>query len=159
MSSEIDNSTERIAIVRARWHSEIVDSFVASFAQAWNESAGGATGGIDIFDVPGALEIPLHAQLVASSGRYAAVVGVAFVVDGGIYRHDFVAGSVLDALVAVGLRTNTPVLSAVLTPHQFQDTDVHGEFFRRHFVVKGQEAASACRGILAERRRTAELLA
>jgi 6,7-dimethyl-8-ribityllumazine synthase len=140
----------RIAVIRARWHADIVDQCVTSFVSAW-EAGGGASADIDIFDVPGALEIPLHAQTLAKTGKYAAILGCAFVVDGGIYRHDFVAATVLDALMRVQLDTDVPVLSAVLTPHHFQETDVHIGFFKDHFIIKGQEAAAACRAILAAR--------
>jgi 6,7-dimethyl-8-ribityllumazine synthase len=140
----------RIAVIRARWHAEIVDRCVGSFVDEW-EALGGSRSHVDVIDVPGALEIPLHAQTLAGTGRYAAILGCAFVVDGGIYRHDFVAGTVLDALMQVQLKTNTPVLSAVLTPHHFQETEAHIRFFKDHFVLKGKEAANACRAILAAR--------
>lgn len=139
--------TDRVAVVRARWHADIVDRAVDSFVAEWRALGDGAED-VDVVDVPGALEIPLTAQTLARSGRYSAIVGVAFVVDGGIYRHDFVAGTVVDALVRIALDTEVPVLSAVLTPHQFQETDTHAAFFRDHFVVKGQEAARAARQIV-----------
>jgi 6,7-dimethyl-8-ribityllumazine synthase len=142
--------SNRIAVIRARWHSAIVDRCVTSFIETW-QSQGGHAKDVDIFDVPGALEIPLHSQTLAKTGKYAAILGCAFVVDGGIYRHDFVAGTVLDALMRVQLDTGIPVLSAVLTPHQFQDSDAHIAFFKDHFVIKGQEAANACRAILEAR--------
>jgi len=46
-----------------------------------------------------------------------------------------------------------PVLSVVLTPHHFQDTEAHIGFFKEHFRVKGREAADACQHILSERAR------
>jgi 6,7-dimethyl-8-ribityllumazine synthase len=93
--------------------------------------------------VPGAFEIPLHAKRLAQSGRYAAVVACGFVVDGGIYRHEFVAATVVDALMRVQLDTDVPVFSAVLTPHHFHDHAEHREYFTRHFEVKGTELAEA----------------
>ena len=144
----------RIAVIRARWHSGIVDRCVDSFVAEW-AALGGRAEVVEIVDVPGALEIPLHAQLLARTGRYSAILGVAFVVDGGIYRHDFVAGTVVDALVKVGLDTNVPVLSAVLTPHNFQESEAHIAFFRDHFVVKGREAAHAASQIIAARTQAA----
>ncbi|MET0747641.1 MAG: 6,7-dimethyl-8-ribityllumazine synthase [Rhizobium sp.] len=143
----------KIALIRARWHSEIVDQCIDSFVAEWSKHDERGAAGVEIFDVPGALEIPLHAQTLARTGRYAAVVAAAFVVDGGIYRHDFVAGSVLDALMRVQLDTNVPVLSVVLTPHHFQDSEAHIGFFKEHFVIKGREAAGACQQILSERAR------
>ncbi len=108
------------------------------------EKLGGKTSDIEIFDVPGALEIPLHAQTLAKTRRYSAIIGSAFIVDGGIYRHDFVAGTVLDGMMRVQLDTGVPVLSTVLTPHNFQELEAHIRFFRDHFIVKGVEAANAC---------------
>ncbi len=70
---------------------------------------------VEIFDVPGAYEIPLHAKTLARTGRYSAIVGSAFVVDGGIYRHDFVATAVINGMMQVQLETEVPVLSVVLT--------------------------------------------
>ena len=144
----------RIAVIRARWHAGIVDRAVTTFIAEW-QALGGRSEDIDVIDVPGALEIPLQAQLLAKTGRYSAILGVALVVDGGIYRHDFVAGTVVDAIVRVGLDTNVPVLSAVLTPHNFQESEAHIAFFRDHFVIKGKEAAHAARQIIDARAKVA----
>ena len=95
------------------------------------------------FDVPGAFEMPLKAQQLAKTGNYDAIICAAFVVDGGIYRHDFVAAAVVDGLMRVGLDTGVPVLSVSLTPHHYQETDHHNEIYRAHFVEKGREAARA----------------
>ncbi|KQV38433.1 MULTISPECIES: 6,7-dimethyl-8-ribityllumazine synthase [unclassified Rhizobium] len=142
--------SQKIAVIRARWHADIVDQCVDSFVSEW-QKLGGNAADVEIFDVPGALEIPLHAQTLAKTGRYSAIIGTAFVVDGGIYRHDFVAGTVLDGMMRVQLDTGVPVLSTVLTPHNFQESEAHIRFFRDHFVVKGVEAANATRQILAAR--------
>jgi 6,7-dimethyl-8-ribityllumazine synthase len=98
---------------------------------------------IDSYDVPGAFEMPLFAQRLAETGRYDAVICAALVVDGGIYRHDFVAQAVVSGLMEVGLKTGVPVLSVSLTPHHFQPTQEHQTFFHEHFVKKGREAAEA----------------
>ena len=144
----------RIAVIRARWHAGIVDRAGTAFIAEW-QALGGRSEDIDVIDVPGALEIPLQAQLLAKTGRYSAILGVALVVDGGIYRHDFVAGAVVDGIVRVGLDTNVPVLSAVLTPHNFQESEAHIAFFRDHFVIKGKEAAHAARQVLDARAQVA----
>jgi 6,7-dimethyl-8-ribityllumazine synthase len=149
MTISVSPQQSRIAIIRARWHAEIVDQSVDGFISEWQQTEGAAP--VDVFDVPGALEIPLHAQLLARSGRYSAIVATAFVVDGGIYRHEFVADTVLEAMMRVQLDTGVPILSAVLTPHHFQESEAHIRFFREHFVLKGREVASACRHILTER--------
>jgi 6,7-dimethyl-8-ribityllumazine synthase len=137
----------RIAFVRALWHREIVDQAQAGFLEEM-ASLGFGLETIEVFETPGAFEIPLHAQTLARTGRYAAIVGAAFVVDGGIYRHEFVAETVVSALMQVQLATETPIFSVVLTPHHFHEHEVHQTFFRNHFRLKGQEAAQACVGTL-----------
>ena len=77
------------------------------------------------------------ARDLAKSGKYAAVAAAAFVVDGSIYRHDFVAQAVVNGLMQVSLEADVPVLSISLTPHQFQETDHHNAIYRKHFVNKG----------------------
>ncbi len=133
----------RIAFVQSEWHADIVDRCRDAFL-AQIGVLGIAPDAVDRFRVPGAFEIPLHAQRLAASGHYAAVVGAGFVVDGGIYRHEFVAGAVIDGLMRVQLDTGVPVLSAVLTPHHFHGHDTHTAQFAEHFAVKGAEAALAC---------------
>ena len=134
---------DRIAFIQACWHREIVDEARDAFLTSIQE-LGYARDQIELFEVPGTLEIPLQAKQLAKSGRFAAIVAAAFVVDGGIYRHDFVSGTVIDALMRVQLETEVPVLSAVLTPQSFHDHDEHRAFFSEHFKIKGAEVARAC---------------
>lgn len=138
----------RIAFVQACWHRDIVDRARDSFVEAMGRHGVGPER-IDLIEVPGVFEIPLQAQVLAKSGRYAAVCASGLIVDGGIYRHEFVSTAVIDALMRVQLDTGVPVLSAVLTPIRFHEHDEHKGFFREHFVVKGRELADACKAVLA----------
>lgn len=127
----------KYAFVKAGWHGEIVDQALKGFQELIPAEQ------IDVFDVPGAFEMPLLARDLAGSGRYGAVACAALVVDGGIYRHDFVAAAVVDGLMRAGMDTGVPVLSVSLTPHHFQETEHHMAIYRAHFVEKGREAAKA----------------
>ncbi|TAV90214.1 6,7-dimethyl-8-ribityllumazine synthase [Rhizobium leguminosarum] len=127
----------RYAFVKASWHADIVDRALDGFYQLVPPEQ------VDVFDVPGAFEMPLLARDLAATGRYGAVVAAAFVVDGGIYRHEFVAQAVVDGLMRAGMDTGVPVLSVSLTPHQYQETEHHKQIYRAHFVEKGREAAKA----------------
>ncbi len=133
----------RVAFIEACWHADIVqrarEAFITEMARH-----GVPAAQVDVIRVPGAFEIPLHARRLANTGKYAAIVGCALVVDGGIYRHDFVAKTVVGALMQVQLETDVPVLSAVLTPHHFHEHAEHRRYFSDHFLVKGTEAAQAC---------------
>ncbi|MCW1951971.1 MAG: 6,7-dimethyl-8-ribityllumazine synthase [Octadecabacter sp.] len=129
--------TPRYAFIKAQWHADIVDRAYDGFAELIPAAQ------IDVFDVPGAFEMPLIAKDLAQTGAYAAIACAALVVDGGIYRHDFVAQAVVDGLMRAGLDTSVPVLSVSLTPHHFQETPHHTAIYREHFVEKGREAARA----------------
>jgi 6,7-dimethyl-8-ribityllumazine synthase len=129
--------TPRFAFIKAQWHADIVDRALDGFLELIPAEQ------VDVIDVPGAFEMPLMAKRLAQSGRYTSITCAAFVVDGGIYRHDFVASAVVDGLMQVGLDTGVPVLSVSLTPHHYQETEHHDAIYRDHFVVKGQEAAKA----------------
>lgn len=135
----------RYAFVKANWHADIVDKALEGFLELIPAHQ------VDVFDVPGAFELPLAARDLARSNKYAAVAAAALVVDGGIYRHDFVAGAVIDGLMRVGLDTGVPILSVSLTPHHFQPTEHHRGVFGAHFVEKGREAARAALAIGAMR--------
>jgi len=131
----------RIAFVQACWHKDIVDQLQDSFTSAFSQLSNKT---VDYYEVPGAFEIPLHARALADSNQYAAVVAAGLVVNGGIYRHDFVATAVVDGLMRAQMDSGMPIFSAVLTPHNFHDGDEHHQFFKQHFVIKGEEVAKAC---------------
>jgi 6,7-dimethyl-8-ribityllumazine synthase len=137
------DSGKRIAFVQACWHREIVDQGRDAFL-AEMKRHDVPSERIDLYEVPGSLEIPLQAKLLAKTGKYSSIVAAGFVVNGGIYRHEFVAQTVLDALMRIQLDTDVPIISMVLTPQNFHEHDAHQEFFHEHFKVKGAEAAVAC---------------
>ena len=138
---------KKIAYVQAAWHTEITDrckeAFLTELAKRGHDASA-----VEFFSAPGSLEIPLMAKKLAKTGKYAAVCASGLVVDGGIYRHEFVAQAVLQGLVQTSLETEVPILSAVLTPHHFHEHAAHADFFRAHMVTKGQELAEACLAII-----------
>jgi 6,7-dimethyl-8-ribityllumazine synthase len=136
-----------IAYVQASWHTDITDHCKTAFIAEVTRH-GYRPDDLEFFSAPGSLEIPLMAKKLAKTGRYAAVCASGFVVDGGIYRHDFVAQAVLQGIVQTSLDTEVPVLSAVLTPHHFDGHAVHAEFFKEHMRTKGRELAEACVSIV-----------
>jgi len=137
------SSGKRIAFIQSGWHAEIVEQCRLGFIEEAVKH-GIPESLVDVFDVPGAFEIPLQAKLLAKTYGYAGIVAAALVVDGGVYRHDFVARTVIDGLMQVQLDTETPVFSAVLTPHHFHEHETHQAFFKAHFRIKGHEVARAC---------------
>ncbi|HIG8796287.1 6,7-dimethyl-8-ribityllumazine synthase [Raoultella terrigena] len=131
----------RVAFIKANWHADIVSQAESGFRQELDSQQVEYT--VDSWDVPGAFEMPLLAQRLAKSGSYDAIVCAALVVDGGIYRHDFVAQAVVSGLMQAQLATEVPMFSVSLTPHNFQPAAEFIDFYRGHFVKKGREAAKA----------------
>jgi 6,7-dimethyl-8-ribityllumazine synthase len=133
----------RVAVIAASWHDDIVSASIGSIHDEFKRR-GLPPDTLSVHRVPGAFEIPLHAQHLARSGQVDAVIACGLVVNGGIYRHEFVAAAVIDGLMRVQLDTGVPVFSAVLTPRDFHEHDEHHAFFKAHFVKKGAEVAQAC---------------
>jgi 6,7-dimethyl-8-ribityllumazine synthase len=134
---------QRVAFVQSTWHEGIVDRCRVAFTDEIGR-LGLSEEQVDFYRVPGAFELPLHAKQLAATGNYGAVVAAGLVVDGGIYRHEFVAEAVINGLMRVQLDVDIPVISAVLTPHHFHEHEQHLSFFASHFDLKGREAARAC---------------
>ena len=135
--------TKRIAFIQACWHKEIIDQSRKSFFTQI-EKLGISSEQIDVYEVPGSLEIPLQAKLLAKTQKYKIMIAAGLIVDGGIYRHEFVADTVLKAMMTIQLETEVPILSLVLTPINFHENETHKEFFHGHFKIKGIEAANSC---------------
>lgn len=140
-------SRAKIAFISAQWHADVVEQCRKGFL-AELEKLGQAHLGVDSFTVPGAYDIPLMAQKLCQLGNYEAIVASALVVDGGIYRHDFVSTAVIDGMMRVQLDLGVPIISAVLTPHHYHENAAHEDFFKEHFVLKGEEAARATASII-----------
>ena len=139
----------QVAVVAAQWHADLVERMV----QAFVPPVRAAGHEVEVLRVPGSFEIPFQVRRLARSGGCAAVAACGLVVDGGIYRHDFVAATVVDALMRVQLECDVPVLSGVLAPHHFHEHADHLAFFDAHLVGKGEELARSCLAVLPERPR------
>ena len=133
---------QRVAFVQSAWHREVIEQCRLAFLDEI-EARHIERARIDVFEVPGSFEIPLHVQLLAKTRRYTAIVAAGLVVD-----DEYIADTVIRALMDVQLRTEIPVFSAVLTPQQFHESAAHFEFFRKHFATKGIEVAEACANTL-----------
>ncbi|MCB1691263.1 MAG: 6,7-dimethyl-8-ribityllumazine synthase [Pseudomonadales bacterium] len=143
----------RIAFIGSCWHKAIVDQFREAFTSRISELEQGEVD-IEYIEAPGVVEVPLLARLCADRQQYDAIVVSGLVVDHGVYRHEFVAQSVLDAIMRVQLDTRIPIIYGILTPQDFL-SEGREAFFLEHFIVKGHEAANACSKMLANLSRLA----
>ncbi len=103
----------RFALVVGRFYEDLAARLVAG-ATAVLEEQGGAEA-VDVYDVPGAFELPLAAKYAAESGRYAAVVALGAVIRGETDHYDYVCGEAARGIQQVQLLTGVPVGFGVLT--------------------------------------------
>ena len=110
---EREGSGRRFAVVAARFN-EIVTSKLVEGATAGLVKHGVAEDHIDVAWVPGAFEIPLVADRLASSGRYDAVICLGAVIRGETAHFELVANEAARGIATVSLRTGVPLIFEVL---------------------------------------------
>jgi 6,7-dimethyl-8-ribityllumazine synthase len=106
----------RYAIVVGRFYEDLAEKLVASATEAFEEA--GAEG-VDVFDVPGAYELPLAAKYCAESGRYDGVAALGAVIRGETSHYDHVVEECARGLMEVQLATGVPCGFGVLTVENF----------------------------------------
>ena len=104
----------RFALAAARFNSAIVDGLVAGALDALKRH-GVDDSAVDLVRVPGSFEIPLVAQRLAASGKYAAVICLGAVIRGDTDHYDHVAGQAAAGVARAALDTDVPVVFGVLT--------------------------------------------
>jgi 6,7-dimethyl-8-ribityllumazine synthase len=98
----------RYAIVVARFYEELAERLVTGASRVLGSE-------VDVFDVPGAFELPVAAKLLAESGRYAGVVCLGAVIRGETSHYDYVCGESARGIQDVQLETGVPCSFGVLT--------------------------------------------
>ena len=104
----MESDGPRYAIVVARFYEELADRLVAGAQRVLG-------GDAEVFEVPGAFELPVAAKLLAESGRYAGVVCLGAVIRGETDHYDFVCAEAARGIQDVQLRTGVPCAFGVLT--------------------------------------------
>jgi 6,7-dimethyl-8-ribityllumazine synthase len=135
------------AIVVGRFYAELADRLVEG-ARAELEDAG--ADGVEIFDVPGAYELPLGASYAAQSGRYSGVVCLGAVIRGETDHYDYVCAEAARGIQDVQLRTGVPCGFGVLTVETMQQGLDRSGGDKRH---TGRDAARAVLAMAALRER------
>ena len=107
----------RYAIVVGRFYEDLAEKLVASASDVFEEA--GAEG-VDVYDVPGAYEVPLAAKYCAESGRYAGVAAVGAVIRGETSHYDHVVEECARGLMDVQLQTGVPCAFGVLTVENYE---------------------------------------
>ncbi|MBA2644328.1 MAG: 6,7-dimethyl-8-ribityllumazine synthase, partial [Solirubrobacterales bacterium] len=100
------------AIAVGRFYGELADRLVAGAQSGFAEAGAGEA---EVFDVPGAFELPLAALYLADSGRYDGVACLGAVIRGETDHYDYVCAETARGIQDVQLRTGIPCAFGVLT--------------------------------------------
>jgi 6,7-dimethyl-8-ribityllumazine synthase len=127
----------RYALAVGRFYEDLANRLVAG-AREELEAAG--VSEIDVFDVPGAFELPLAAKYAAESGRYAGVVCLGAVIRGETSHYDHVCAEAARGIAQVSLDTGVPCAFGVLTVETMEQALARAGGNKRH---QGRDAARA----------------
>ncbi len=105
---------QKFAIVVSRFNEFISSKLLAGAVDVLTRH-GVAEGAIDIAWTPGSFEVPLVAQKMAASGKYAAVICLGAVIRGGTPHFDYIASEVSKGVAQVALASGVPTIFGVIT--------------------------------------------
>ena len=140
----------RYALAVGRFYEDLADRLVAG-AREELEAAG--VSEIDVFDVPGAFELPLAAKYAAETGRYAGVVCLGAVIRGETSHYDHVCNEAARGIAQVSLVTGVPCAFGVLTVENMEQALARTGGGKRH---QGRDAAEAVLAMAGLRERLAQ---
>jgi 6,7-dimethyl-8-ribityllumazine synthase len=137
----------RYAIAAGTFYRDLADRLIGS-ARACFEEAGAE--GVDVFEVPGAYELPLAAKYCAETGRYAGVACLGAVIRGETSHYDYVCGESARGIMDVQLATGVPCAFGVLTVESMEQAVARAGGGKRD---SGRHAAEAVLTMAAMRAR------
>ena len=150
---DYDVAGARIAIIAARFNAHIVEPLLEG-ATKQLIAHGIQEEDLDIFQVPGAFEIPALATQLASYARYDTIVTLGAVIRGGTPHFEYVAGECARGIMQVSLSHALPVIFGVLTVNN----DIQAlERIGGREGHKGEEAGLAALEMIHIRRHVATL--
>ncbi len=139
----------RFAIAVGRFYADLAARLVAGAQEAF---AAGGVGEADVFEVPGAFELPLAAKYAAESGRYAGVACLGAVIRGETSHYDHVCAEAARGIQQVQLETGVPCAFGVLTVENLEQALARSGGGKRD---QGRHAAEAVMALAALRERLA----
>lgn len=139
----IDNA--RVAIVVSQFNPKVTHGLLDG-ARLELQEAGLQLAAEDVFEAPGAFEMPLIAKKLAKSGRYDGVVCLGCVIKGDTAHFEFISLGATMGIVEASLETEVPICFGILTTYTQEQAVVRSSDDAEN---KGREAVAACLGSLA----------
>lgn len=112
----------RFAIVVSRWNDVYTSRLCAGAKKALLQGDADENS-IEIFEVPGAFELPLASLRAAQSGDFDAVIALGVVIRGDTPHFDYVAGQAASGILNASLQTGVPVMFGVITADNIEQVE------------------------------------
>ena len=132
-ASRLNGAGLRVGIVRSRFNESIGIAMLGACRGRLAE-LGVPQANTLVLDVPGALEVPLVLQQLASTGKYDALIALGAVIRGETYHFEIVSNQSASGITTVALDTGVPIANGILTT----ETDAQAE---SRAAEKGRDCA------------------
>jgi 6,7-dimethyl-8-ribityllumazine synthase len=139
--------SDSYAIAIGRFYGDLAERLLSGANAAFAEAGAGE---VEVFDVPGAFELPLAASYAAGSGRFAGVACLGAVIRGETDHYDFVCAQAARGIMQVQLDTGVPCAFGLLTCETMEQALARSGGDKRD---QGRHAAEAVLAMSALRRR------
>ena len=104
-----------VAIVVAEWNGNVTQRLLQGALRCFQYEGYDVDEDVDIFYVPGAVELTFAAQRLVETGNYDAIIVIGCVIRGGTPHFDYVCHSVTEGITSINADSDTPVIFGVLT--------------------------------------------
>ncbi len=129
----------RVGIAVAEWNSHITEALLKGALDVFR-AEGYPEKDIDVYHVPGTVELNFAAAQMSRSGKYDAVIVFGCVIRGGTPHFDYVCDNITQGVATLNATGNVPVIFGILTTdNEQQAIDRAGGALGN----KGSEAAEA----------------
>ena len=113
-------SSYKIAIVISQFNKEISDNLLEGALDEYNQTFEDSRSNIDIFDVPGAFEIPgTIMKILKNNKKYNAVLALGNIIKGETAHFEYIASSVTDSISSISVNSDIPILYGILTTYDY----------------------------------------
>ncbi|HNB08463.1 MAG TPA: 6,7-dimethyl-8-ribityllumazine synthase [bacterium] len=138
-TSSLKSPNLSFGIIKSAFNQNVVNLLFEGLARGFQD-AGIDQKYIDVYDAPGAMELPVSAKHLCETGKYSAVIALGCVIRGNTPHFEYVSAETTRGLSQVSLTTGIPVIFGVLTVNTLEDAM---DRVKNDKSNKGYEAAMA----------------
>ena len=111
----------KIAIVISQFNKEISDNLLEGALNEYSQTFKDSQSNIDIFDVPGAFEIPgTIMKILKNNKKYHAIIALGNVIKGETAHFEYISSSVTNSISKISVNSDIPILYGILTAYNYE---------------------------------------